>query len=303
MLGIARPNAGGRDPLDRRLPRCPPAGHSPGCRPRSNGSRAARGGCRSHGPWGSSLGGLRVLHALADLPGDEVAGQRIRLGSVRMSRKLAARCRIRARCSAVSQNASRSSGVTSKVPRGSALWMSSRRPRAAVRRVPGSGLDLALLRLGDGAGCAGRATIGGALENGELPDRFGDGLDDLHPGRPGADDRDALAREADRLMGPAIGVEGLAAESSRPPGCGAALAESGPSAVIRKRAAKRSPFSSTMFQCRAASLKLAATTRLLNRISRRRSNFGDVVQVAQVSGCAAKCSLQFHSCSSSSEKE
>ena len=62
-------------------------------------------------------------------------------------------------------------------------------------------------------------------------------LDGLHAGGAGADHRHALAREAHRLMRPAGGVEGLALEASRRPRSrGMVGADSGPIAVIRKRA-------------------------------------------------------------------
>ena len=73
-----------------------------------------------------------------------------------------------------------------------------------------------------------------------MADLAGDGLDGLHAGRAGADHGDAFACEVNRLMRPARGVEGcVRAKLSRPSMRGRVGVESGPIAVIRKRARKR----------------------------------------------------------------
>ena len=72
--------------------------------------------------------------------------------------------------------------------------------------------DLAHLFFGDPGVMQRRAPVGGALENGQLADFLGDGLDGLHGGRPGADHRDPLAFEVHRFLRPEGGVAGLTLE-------------------------------------------------------------------------------------------
>ena len=50
------------------------------------------------------------------------------------------------------------------------------------------------------------AVVGGALEDGEVADIFGDLGDDLDGGGTGADDADLLADHIDAFLGPAVGV-------------------------------------------------------------------------------------------------
>jgi hypothetical protein len=74
------------------------------------------------------------------------------------------------------------------------------------------GPDPAHLLLADLGVVQRRAPLRGALEHGQVADRLGHFRDGLHGGRAGADHRDALALEADRLLRPVMGVAGLATE-------------------------------------------------------------------------------------------
>ena len=76
--------------------------------------------------------------------------------------------------------------------------------------------------------------MGGALEHGQVAGGLGDFRDGLHAGRAGADHRDALAREAHRLLRPVMGVAGLALGVATPGMVGMVAADSTPMAVIRK---------------------------------------------------------------------
>src|SRR5207244_5893021 len=84
---------------------------------------------------------------------------------------------------------------------------------AAGEDVRVRGLDARLGGRVDRAVVERRAPVRGALEHREVADRLGDLGDRLHRGRPGADHRDTLAREAHRLVRPHAGVIGLSAKT------------------------------------------------------------------------------------------
>ena len=149
-----------------------------------------------------------------------------------------------------------------------------------------------------------RAPVRRALEYREVPGGLRHLLYGLHAGCPGADDGDALALEADRLMRPARGMAGLALET---------LDSLDPRHCRRGQRAKRGDqetcgMAAAVLQCdgpvarvllpvrggdAAAELDVAPQVELV----------GDVVEVAQGLRLRAKCSDQFHSASSSWEKE
>lgn len=73
--------------------------------------------------------------------------------------------------------------------------------------------EVLAIRLGE-LGIAHRdGPVGRALENGELANLAGDGLDHLDAGGAGADDAHPLAGEVDALLRPAAGVENLPLEA------------------------------------------------------------------------------------------
>jgi hypothetical protein len=81
-------------------------------------------------------------------------------------------------------------------------------------------------------------------------------------------------------------------------------ADRGPMAVIRKRQVCLLPSSRVTCQLRVSSCQCAAVTRLLNWMSRRRSNLSATwFRYFSVCGCGEKCSVQCHSSRSSWEKE
>src|SRR5438270_8576265 len=61
-----------------------------------------------------------------------------------------------------------------------------------------------------------RAPLGRAPEHRQMAGGLGHFGDGLHAGRAGPDYRDALPREADGFLGPAMGAAGLAAEPPDP---------------------------------------------------------------------------------------
>jgi len=130
--------------------------------------------------------------------------------------------------------------------------------------------------------CSGAHQFGVRLENGEVADGLGDGLDGLHAGKRRSRSPPPVGREVDRLMRPSSGVKGLALNVSTPSIRGRVGVESGPMAVIRKRVRKRCRAASAMFSAArilvkdgssdlAAELDVAAQVELV----------GDEIEVAQ----------------------
>src|SRR5262249_42873502 len=72
--------------------------------------------------------------------------------------------------------------------------------------------DVGHFSVGDVAVVERRAPVRPALEHGELADLVGDLADHLDASGAGADHRDLLAFEIDRLLRPVIGVERAALE-------------------------------------------------------------------------------------------
>ena len=183
------------------------------------------------------LGHSRILHALTDLARNEIGDQRIGLAIHQDIAEVAlpdAEAWL-----AVEFLEERLAFLGRNLERGAWIGAMDEAAGSFVAECEDLGIaipDLAHLFFGDPGVMQRRAPVGGALEDRQLADFLGDGLDGLHGGRPGADHRDPLAFEVHRFLRPEGGVAGLTSESVNVPKCaGIVGAESTPMAVMRKR--------------------------------------------------------------------
>ena len=160
------------------------------------------------------IGNRWVLHPLADFARDEIADQRIGLG---VGQDIAV---IRL------PDAKAWFGIA-LFPKGFAFFwrdfkhaarisivdIAARRGAQQREKCWVIALDLALFFFRDSAVMQRRAPIGRPLKDREGANLRSNGLDHLHTGRPRANHRHALAREAHGFMWPAIGMEGLASKA------------------------------------------------------------------------------------------
>ena len=209
-----------------------PAPRSPGCRPRSSASPAGPAGAEAVILGDQHLRDLRVFSRAADLVGHELGKELIRLAVDQNVAEIAQPDREARRLVELLSERVRSSGLTSTV-RGVGDVHEATFGLATALKISGYSLRISLhLRLRDGPVVERRTPVRPALEDGEMGRGLGDLRDELDGGGAGADHRDPLALEADRL-GPAPGVVGLAPKSSMPAIRGMVGAESGPTAVTR----------------------------------------------------------------------
>ena len=149
-----------------------------------------------------------------------------------------------------------------------------------------------------------RAPVGPPLEHGQLTDLVSDLADDLHARRAGADHRDPLTDELDRLDGPVVGVEQRPFE----------LVEAFVAwqRLRRQQADRRDQEAArelaAVAQSQAPPGGVVVPVRRLDRAAEQDvpaevELFGDVLQVTQVLRLAGEALLQSHSCNSSLEKE
>ncbi len=163
------------------------------------------------------LGELRVLHALADLVGDE-------------GRELGVRLLVHQHVAEVAQPDAEAGRRVELLPEGQPLLArhlghaapvgpvdeAARSAVALLEDLLVAGLDLGHLRLGDRRVVQRGAPVGAALEDGEIAHLVGNLGDQLHAGGAGADDGHPLAGQLDRLLRPVVGVERRPAEAVHP---------------------------------------------------------------------------------------
>ena len=131
------------------------------------------------------------------------------------------------------------------------------------------------------------AVVGRALEDDELIGLPGDLRDRLDAGRAGADDGDPLAGEVDALVRPLTGVEAPPRNRSMPSIAGQLGIERQPVAMIRKRAATRSPFSAPTVHRLLKASKCALVIRAPKWKCRRRSSVVATRSMYfRISGCS-----------------
>jgi len=210
--------------------------------------------CQNRDFWDQLVGDCLVLHALADLAGDEIADQVVgfRIGQdvaeiALPDAETAIGVEFLEECLAfLRRDLEDAARVWRMQETGERLLTAFEHFRVAdADLLHFLGADPAVVQRG--------APVWRALEHGEVTGGFRYLLDGLHAGRAGADNRDAFAFEVDLFARPAGGVEGLAFECLDPLDPSIVGADNGPMAVIRKRARKCSPFSIVTVQVRCSS--------------------------------------------------
>ena len=157
-------------------------------------------------PWSLGISFSAILGSLtrcADLPGDEIADQRIGLAVGQHVAEIALPHGESRRRVLLLEEGFALLGVTSKVPRGSIVWMKAGEGLLAALEHRGIvGLDAASARRRPiGPLCSGLHQLGVRWNTVRRPAVLATSADGLHAGGAGADHGDALAGEVDASCG------------------------------------------------------------------------------------------------------